>query len=567
MPSQFRFFGPSSKPETADVSSETSPNGAPLADALRNAVALPSARPIEPPGTVPEPAEDNEVGTGLHDVIKGTDSWFNSELSQLEKFAVAQGVEWAKAGIPRQDTPLKGELPIEATLKARASEIFQKWIARTKRKVQDSIQAAYAQAAETIVQFRHILDQLETNTVEINTIESSIRDREEALHNQQKTFGAPALLPKWLYWVIFPSVAIIDWIANVPIFTELLPAEYGSREIWRQLAANAQKTGALGGVKMLGARLLFHLDVSIFALGVVVFLMAMAHFAGSSLRRWLVLNPKDEPLLAPTLKTHRRQTYAPFLFAILGMILAVSFLYGARRKLVEATTIGITQAQREVEDAEQKVMEAKGPGGDLNKLPELQQRLNEVKSKRDDWRERDRFAKDIGMMNMPILLLNIVLALTAMTAAYCVTEPKVTEGRLVDPIIPELKSKLASRRLDVANHRRSLRMLDAGIQDAISRAKYLASTRPLADWEAKARRLSAVVTLFRAENARARGVDPESIIAFRQRPTIQFPAVPKDAFQTPIELASLEVEFRNLRNELQRHTAGQAQPMAAGAGS
>jgi hypothetical protein len=190
-----------------------------------------------------------------------------------------------------------------------------------------------------------------------------------------------------------------------------------------------------------------------------------------------------------------------------------------------------------------------------------------VKSKRDDWRERDRFAKDIGMMNMPILLLNIVLALTAMTAAYCVTEPKVTEGRLVDPIIPELKSKLASLRLDVVNQRRSLRMLDASIQDAISRARYLASTRPLADWEAKARRLSAVVTLFRAENARARGVDPESIIAFRQRPAIQFPAVPKDAFQTPIELASLEVEFRNLRNELQRHTAGHAQPMAAGAGS
>jgi hypothetical protein len=249
------------------------------------------------------------------------------------------------------------------------------------------------------------------------------------------------------------------------------------------------------------------------------------------------------------------------------MILAVSFLYGARRKLVEATTVGMAQAQQEVDDAEKKVTEAKGPGGDLSTVPELQQRLHEVTSKRDDWRERERFAKDIGMMNTPILLLNIVLALTAMTAAYCVTEPKVIEGRVVDPVIPELKSKLASLKLNVVNQRQSLRMLDGDIQAAISRAKYLAGTRPLADWEAKTRRLNAIVPLFRAENARARGVDPESIIAFRQRPTMQFPTVPRDAFQTPVELAALEVEFRNLRNELQRHTAGQTQPAATGVGA
>lgn len=362
-------------------------------------------------------------------------------------------------------------------------------------------------------------------------------------------------------------MAIIDWIANVPIFTELLPAEYGSREIWRQLALNAQKGGALGGLHMLVDRVLFRPDVSIFALGVVVFLMAMAHFTGESLRRWLVFDPKDEPLLAPSLKAHRRQAYLPMVVAFLGIVLAISFLYGSRRRLVEATGAGMAQAQQEVADAERKVIEAKGPQGDLNKVPELQQRLNEAKNKRDDWRERDRFAKDIGMMNIPILLLNIVLALTALTAAYCAAEPKTVEGKLIDPVIPELKSKLASLRLEVVNQRQSLGTLDADIQTAISRAKYLASTRPLAEWEAKAERLNAVVSLFRAENARARGVDPESIIAFKHPSIIQFPAIPEDAFQLPVELASLEEEFKTLRSELQRHTTGQAQLFGAGAGA
>ena len=135
---------------------------------------------------------------------------------------------------------------------------------------------------------------------------------------------------------------------------------------------------------------------------------------------------------------------------------------------------------------------------------------------------------------------------------------------MVDPNIPELKSKLASLRIDVLNQRQSLRTLDATIQAAISRAKYLASTRPLAQWEAKARRLNAVVPLFRAENACARGVDPENIKAFRPKSTIVFPVVLDDTFQVPVELAALEDDFRSLRYEFQRHAAGEAVPIPAG---
>ena len=559
MPSQFRFFGLSSDPVRLQNNSEMSRNGPPPADSIQNPVAPAIAHGVELPGEIPEPQDDNDVGSGLHEVIKSTDFWFNYQLSLLEKFAVAEAVEWAKAGIPRQDAPLEGELPIDTTIKARASEIFQEWIARIKRKVQDSIQAAYAEAGDKVIQFRHVFAQLERGTVEISTTESTIREREEALRNQQKTFGAPALLNKWFYIGLFILLAIIDWIANVPIFSELLPAEFGSRQIWQQLAIAAEKSGATGGIQMVWHRFLFHPDVSIFALGVVVFLMLMAHFEGEAIRRWIVFNPDDEPLLAPTLRAHRRQTFAPMIAAFLGIFLAISFLYFSRSKLIEATTIGLNQARQDVEEANTKVAEAKSPQGDLSKVPELQQRLNQMKSNLDDWRERDRFAKDIGTMNTPILLLNIVLALTALTGAYCAAKPNVVEGKLVDPLIPELKSKLSSLRLEVVDQRRLLRTLDASVQTSISRAKYLAGTRPLEEWEAKAQRLNAVVTLFRAENARARGVDPESIIAFKQRSTIDFPAVPNEAFQIPPDLAALEQDFRELRNELRRHTMSNTQ--------
>jgi hypothetical protein len=567
MPSQFRFFGSGLKPDTQSTNGEPSGNGTSIVETIRNVVAPSSSEVIDPPSLVAEPPDDNNHVSGLHDVIKNTDFWFNYELSLLEKYAVAQAVEWSKAGIPRQDAPLEGELPIETTLKARASEIFQEWIGRVKRKVQDSIQAACAEAGDKIVQFRHVFAQLERNTGEINTTEAGIRDREETLRSQQKTFGAEAFLSKWFYLPLFLVLALIDWIANVPIFTELLPTEFGSRKIWQQLAVIDQKSGTMGGVKMLFDRILFHPDVSIFALGVVVFLVLMAHFTGQALRCCVVFDPKDEPLLAPVLKAQRRQWYLPLFAGALGVLLAVSFLYFSRQKLIDATQASITRAEQELANAETKVRAAKEPQGDLSKLPELQQRLNDTKSSLEDWHERGRFAADIGMMNKPIFLLNLVLALTAMTAAYCAAAPKVVEGKLVDPIIPELKAKLASLRIDVVNQRQSLRALDADIQTFISRAKYLAGTHPLAEWEAKTQRLNAVVTLFRAENARARGVDPESIIAFRQRSTVEFPPVPDEAFQVPADLTSLDEEFRTLRDELRQHMAGEVHPRAVGAGA
>ena len=49
------------------------------------------------------------------------------------------------------------------------------------------------------------------------------------------------------------------------------------------------------------------------------------------------------------------------------------------------------------------------------------------------------------MMNIPILILNIVLALTAVTASYCVAAPKIVEGKLIDPIVPERLGDLRSR--------------------------------------------------------------------------------------------------------------------------
>jgi hypothetical protein len=550
MPSQFRFFGSDPQPAPLPVDN---PTAVPIESLSDDGTSAPQTAEQDAGTFTPtsEKLDERSATSGLHDVVKSTDFWFNYELSLLEKYAVTSAVQWAQAGLPRQDAPVEGELPIETSLKARAAELFQGWIARIKRKVQDSIQSASSDAGSRIVQFRYAIAQLEKTEVEISTTEEKLLDREEGLRNQQKTFASPALLRKWIYIVIFFGVAIIDWIANVPIFNELLPQEPGSRLIWRKLVADTAQRGAIGGIHRLGDRILFQPDVTVFALGVVIFLMALAHFGGEALRRWIVFEPKDEPLLAPSLSTQRRQAVVPIVVSVIGILLAISFLYFSRTRLVMATGNGTTIAEAEVRRLEGVKATIRSGQGDLSQLPETEQSLESANAALKDWKERERFAKDISMMNAPILMLNLVLALTAFTASYCAAEPKIVEGRLIDPIIPELKSTLASLRMEMVNHRQQLRTLDGGIQNSIARAKYLASTHPLSDAGAKAGRLSAVVPLFRAENARARGIDPESIVPFKQPASLALPAVPDEPFQVPVELVAWDQEYKNLRRTLE----------------
>jgi hypothetical protein len=551
MPSQFRFLGsdPQAAPPRPDNFSAVPSES--LSDVGSPAVTPQTAE--QHGGTITpisEPPDERSTTSGLHDVVKSTDFWFNYELSLLEKYAVTSAAQWAQAGIPRQDAPVEGELPIETSLKARASEIFQGWIARIRRKVQDSIQAASSDAGSRIVQFRYAIAQLERTAVEIGATKEKLFDREEGLRNQQKTFASPALLNKWIYIAILFGVAIIDWIANVPIFNELLPQEPGSRLIWRKLVADTAQLGAIGGIHRLYDRILFQPDVTVFALGVVVFLTVLAHFGGEALRRWIVFRPKDEPLLAPSLSAQRRQAIMPIAVSVIGILLAIGFLYFSRTQLVRATGNGRTAAEAVVRSFENDKANVRAGHGDLSQLPAIEQSLESASAALKDWEERERFAKDISMMNGPILMLNFVLALTALTASYCAAEPKVVEGRLIDPVIPELKSTLASLRMEMVNHRQLLRALDGEIQTSIALAKYLASTRPLSDAEAKAGRLSAVVPLFRAENARARGIDPESIVAFRQAANLALPVVPEEPFQVPVELTAWDEEFKSLRRTL-----------------
>jgi hypothetical protein len=509
-------------------------------------------RPSGVPDITVELPTDDEEAAGLHEYAKNADFWFNMQLSALEKYAVAQAGLHAQAGLPRQDVQPVEELPVETTLRARSVEIFLGWAARARRKVQDGIQASSVSAGDGLGQLRHTLAQLELNSHDIGRMDSKLREYESGISGGQRILEYGHLLGRWWYYGLITMLVCVDWVANVPVFSELLPREPGSEQRWQDIVATSERYGSFAGLTRLWDRILFAPDVSLLALGVIVFLMVLCHFCGSSLRRLVAFRPKDDPSVAIGLELHRRQAWLPFCAGALGILLVLSFLFTSRSQIEPQANARLLDANRQVQLLEGERAEASSHG-QFDKETTLEGQLESARTVVEERSKALAYASGISAMNFPILLLNITLVLTACASAYLESNAKIVETRLSDPRITELEDKIRALRLESISHNLRLRTLDSQIEANIANAKYLSLEPPLRDKEAKANRLCAVIPLFRSENARQRGIDVQNILGFRQLRPLEFPVTKDDEpLSLPSEFASWELEFQRLRTQIAR---------------
>ena len=88
------------------------------------------------------------------------------------------------------------------------------------------------------------------------------------------------------------------------------------------------------------------------------------------------------------------------------------------------------------------------------------------------------------------------------------------------------------------------------------RINHLLESHPLRDWQGKQDRLQSVILQFRGENARLRGLDPASVIAFAQPSRVVFPEVNEDEeLRRPTELNQLLRELSEVEAEFVRVAA------------
>ena len=247
---------------------------------------------------------------------------------------------------------------------------------------------------------------------------------------------------------------------------------------------------------------------------------------------------------------------------MVGIVLLLSFLFVSRSRLEVVTGKRLVSAEQSLRQLQGKI--ASG-GTDLSAVAVDRRKLVDAQSEYDERKISAEFASGISEMSWAIFLLNGTLVLTAAAGAYLESNTTIKSSQVIDRRLQPAQDALSVLRLSAMEERRRMRECDTNTRSDIGKAKYLANSRPLQDWEAKANRLEGVIPLFRSENACARGLDTNNVRAFDQRrPLDLVPPGNGESFSIPDQLADLEREYADVRSQVVRAMA-KAAPSEFGA--
>ena len=451
---------------------------------------------------------------GLRIVTRPLDRWFAIEVHHLEKEARESGTQWAQAGLPRADAPPEGELPPEQALRRRASEIFTQWVQKVTTRVQDAIEANVQRTRQALNDLAFSLEEIRRGRVEAAEIEHRVVALEAANRGRQSSFGFRSY---WHWWWFVPAILLlvaVDWVANVPVFQELLPQDTDVSGAWQVLAAEAELHGALAGLYRMWYRIALSPEVALLALGVIIFLVVLAHIFGESVRRIVAVNERDVPEAGRSVRQYRRQFWIPATVGLLGGVAVIAFLFLARQEIATFAEARLTDVTEQIAVVDGQIAAAT-EAGNINEVARLSGLRPALEDEQRTREERVNYADRIRATNVPIAILNGVLFMTAALLGYLKVRDEVTAADPLDPRLVDLMERRRELRTSVERHRELVRDADRDAREGIAWAEFLAQSKPFEDWEGRRDRLARVTSIFRAENARVRGVDPQNILAFR----------------------------------------------------
>jgi len=153
-------------------------------------------------------------------------------------------------------------------------------------------------------------------------------------------------------------------------------------------------------------------------------------------------------------------------------------------------------------------------------------------------RARHEYATAIASINWPIAALNLVLALCAALLAYQHQSENLELDATHTAQAPAARERYRALRSQVEEERGTICGIVSDIDTRIKRIRHLSESRPLlrggvGGVDGKAERLRGIIPMFRAENARARGLDTRSILAFQAPVPDVVPTVDESDFSLP----------------------------------
>ena len=222
------------------------------------------------------------------------------------------------------------------------------------------------------------LEEIGRARTETAEIDGRVEAFEAASRGRQSKFGFRSY---WKWWWFVPAILLlvaVDWVANVPVFQELLPQDADLSGAWQVLAAEAELHGALAGLYRMWYRIALSPEVALLALGVIVFLVVLAHIFGESVRRVVAVSEQDVPEAGRSVRQYRRQFWIPATVGLVGGIAVVTFLFLARQEIATFAETRLTAVNEEITTLDTQIASATEAGSmsDVARLSALRPELD-----------------------------------------------------------------------------------------------------------------------------------------------------------------------------------------------
>lgn len=134
-------------------------------------------------------------------------------------------------------------------------------------------------------------------------------------------------IPTKVYLIAISFLGLVEFFANAPVFSRLLPRDPLTERQIRLLGETSE--GWFAGAERVFAHILLRPDAALLATGVILFLLVMAHFFGHALRS-LVIQQDHRARKETVASRSVLENLVPIVVTGLGMALALGVLFEAR---------------------------------------------------------------------------------------------------------------------------------------------------------------------------------------------------------------------------------------------
>ena len=488
---------------------------------------------------MPEPAPPDGNGTA---VGVGGESALDRSVERLREEARRTARADAAHGVPGPEAEMPPDSEME--LRERCRSLFQRWFVEQRRRTAEGIAGAEERASEKLGQISLGIDRFQRLTNELIRLKVrySLRKEEVTDELQEDRRSRRRGIPTPLYGLALVFLGLVEFFANAPVFAALLPRDPLTERQIRVLTETSE--GWFAGAERVMAHLIFRPDATLLAAGVIVFLLVLCHFFGASLRE-LVMQRETKDRRYTVQGRSVMENTVPLILTTVGIVLVLGVLYDARVTLGEVGQERYAQDMAQVEEYQREAGWLR-VDGELLAANELTNRADDMQEAAIELRE---YSQSMARMTFPILLLNLTLVLCAICAAYFHRRDARKEHFNESPF-EDQREEFIERAEKVASE--TSRQLADVVRD-IREMKSYVTMGPMTDWPSVVHQLESVITLYRAENGRARGIDPRSLPAFANSSGLDFPEPTIDtdlATRSPADYEAERAELANRFNEV-----------------